>query len=462
MGRKKNKDPRRNKNWERTKRPDLTPGEMLYDDKKFSLNAIYEKMLFADTAVALDCFRALAIKKQQLPSFDEFSLELIIELNFKEEFKKLLMQPKKHAELLSNIKRFVMPQIARRYNTELSARSDPAIMFDNSVLRFVQSLESEYLLVRKDDTIYHLADTRLLPEGNIYAEVLAKCVAALDQDEFYLHYLLYGFGEIIRHSHGDECDLTVEERNKMLDWYLIDKGLRDNRVASKAIADLLYQISQSPEAGDADFALEVYEDHEESFSMIFARNPEFNFVIQGKAVEYDSLDDFIKSSPETADMFVEAADTGKHGGSGGGRGKRRRREATPEELNHILMVKEAMSNIFDAAQKVGTELHVLNILKNSIKKAGTDLALPSTSGSYVAVAFKYNGEHWILADTVKLGGGAVYLWHGTSYNDGLEVYKKAHSVARQEASVNTRNHVYTRRTLLEIYQELLKAQGVAL
>ena len=34
MGKKKNKDPRRNKNWERTKRPDLTPGEMLYDDKK--------------------------------------------------------------------------------------------------------------------------------------------------------------------------------------------------------------------------------------------------------------------------------------------------------------------------------------------------------------------------------------------------------------------------------------------
>ena len=464
---KKNKDPRRTGNWERTKRPDLTYGSVIVDNdnpeeiKKTPLSSVYEKMLFTDPRIAQDCFRKLAIKNKKLPSLDEFSLELVIDRNFRNDLNKLTMQPKKYAILLRDIKE-LMAHIARRYNAELDAGSDPAMAFDAAIPRFIQSLESELLYTRKDGKIYHIADTRLLPDGHVYDRVMKKCVANLDHDDIYLRYLLIGFAEVVRSTRDSKCDLTAEERNALFDWYLIDKGLRDNTVGSGAIAELLYKLSQSSNEKENELALAIYEDHEESFDMIFAEHPQYNFVIEGKAVEYASLDDFIRNSPETADMFVEAADTGRRSSSSGGGGKRHKREATPEELNHILMVKEAMSKIFESAQKVGTELHVLNILKNSIKKAGTDLALPSTSGSYVAVAFKYGGEHWILADTVKLGGGAVYLWHGTSYNDGLEVYKKAHSVARQEASVSTRNHVYTRRTLLEIYQELLKAQGVAL
>lgn len=471
MGKKKNKkskDPRRTGNWERTRRPDLTPGIIIIDGykpeeiRKVSLSSAYERMLFTDPRTAQACFRKLAIAKKCLPSLDEFSLELVIDRNFREDFNRLVMQPTRANILLEDIKKDLMPRIAVRYNTELDTGSDPARAFDATIPRFIQSLESELLFTRKDGKIFHIADTRLLPEGHVYARVMKDCVEHLEQDGQYLQYLLYGFAEIVRVAREKPHELTVEERNTLLDWYLIDKRLRDISFSAGAIAELFYKLSQSSDEKEAELALEIYEDHEESFNMIFAEHPQYNYIIEGKAVEYDSLDDFIKSSPETADMFVEAADTGKHGGSGGGRGKRRRREATPEELNHILMVKEAMSNIFDAAQKVGTELHVLNILKNSIRKAGSDLAVPSTTGSYVAVAFKCNGEHWILADTVKLGGGAVYLWHGTSYNEGLEIYKKAHSVARQEASVNTRNHVYARRTLLEIYQDLLKAQGVAL
>ena len=76
MGKKKNKkskDPRRTGNWERTRRPDLTPGIIIIDGykpeeiRKVSLSSAYEKMLFTDPRTAQACFRKLAIATKCLP-----------------------------------------------------------------------------------------------------------------------------------------------------------------------------------------------------------------------------------------------------------------------------------------------------------------------------------------------------------------------------------------------------------
>ena len=79
-------------------------------------------------------------------------------------------------------------------------------------------------------------------------------------------------------------------------------------------------------------------------------------------------------------------------------------------------------------------------------------------GDYFAIVYYYRGLWWILVDSYKQGS-AIYLWHGTNKEEGLNLIAKPKNYVKMQPGVYHRNHTLNTRSIFESYQLILSDAG---
>ena len=435
----------------------MLKGEFFYGPgkKQIMLDSVYSRIINVDRVEFVELYVETAKKAGYAPSFGSALKHLILHFYFQDELKRIMMMPGQMEGLMLLVDH-VTDRIGQRLNTELTDGAKPARALSALFSTAKTWLLKDYILVEKDGLLFHITDPVLFPEKDFRRqeiEIWQEDYPKRRTDEKYGELLFVGLCQVMDHK----AELSQENFDRLVDWYLVDRGLKDNTAGSEMFAKWLFNLSQIEENGDR--LLELYESHTKPLEEIFAKHPRFNFIVKGNATEYVSIADFVRKMPEINELFVEEPNL--EGAPGRGKKGRRKGKNDEKKRQHLDMALNAMTELFQIVQAKFTDIHVLNLRSNEIMVENQEV---QPYGKYIAIAFRYGNEYYILVDSIFIGS-AVYLWHGKSYNKGLEIFKMARTYAMEEPGVIRGYHTTVKgeaKEFMKIYRSKFKEVGVVI
>lgn len=239
----------------------------------------------------------------------------------------------------------------------------------------------------------------------------------------------------------DSEELSRKEQLAVIDWYIDYGELFVEEKARDAFVKMLFGEYEKGKTLVLDIAIRYRENLKDAYT----RHPEYD-LYDNCYKEYENVESFaLAAGYDLAEIFPEKSPTDEeHGHSCG---VRTPGENKPEK-RHALDVLNSLDTLYrrvDSNDKV--------IINFGVKTDETEKV--QVFGKYIGIAFFLKEQWWILVDSIK-PNNAIYLWHGDSYQEGINVFGRSKAFARNYKEVLKRNHRETIKTF-DKYQKMLEA-----
>lgn len=283
-------------------------------------------------------------------------------------------------------------------------------------------------------------------------QTIDKKIADIFQIEEFQRCAVKGFLQTCEDIH----QYQERELNHIMDWYLYHLCIID---CPKSVRVILEGMKNYAQKGNAqrDFILQYYDDRMDTFNRMFEMYPELDFIEQGRFEHYELIGRFLEklgiTMQEVLNYMPLFSETEK------GQQKDRTGNSGPKQFpvdnrTYRTAIMKAMIQLHREIIHHAVDVEWVNIWPNQLRQRRT----AHTIGKYIAIQYKYQGEWWIIVESIEQGN-AVYLWHGQDLDYGRQLLIKSKTYARQQSMVYRKNHSILRTDTYEIYRRILVEAG---
>jgi hypothetical protein len=239
-------------------------------------------------------------------------------------------------------------------------------------------------------------------------------------------------------------------------WYLTEFGLLEDDRFCKPILQYLHSFCQKGE-NSREGLLNFYETNADVLNPVFAKYPEYDFIVHGKYQRYEMVSSIANkleiTMQEYAIILRLFKKTGNRPPAGSGTKSRQRRYIMTAK-QHREAVLATIDHVNNILIHLPLETAVFNIWPNELKGR----LVAKEVGPYIGLAFHYKAKWWILVDSTRRES-AIYLWSGDNQRTGLDIFTESRTYARTRKDVFSKNHTPALCSYFESYRKLFRRAG---